>query len=883
MLASVLSGLERTGVLEPSLGAVRSVSELLPNVPSNGFGYLRVALRCLASAGWIEPQLSTEPASARVRWTDDGRIVAAHREEYLAVGRYLLEFQHSDPEAYSRAWQPATVSLFEALVQRALDGWHLGSEIPAELRAVVVAHLDGGLLVPAMLRLHGIGAVGEGGLISNADDGWTRHVIELLRHVGWLQGDSLRWNQAGEVARSSSTHYGLAASYLPLLARLPELFLGSETTSSSLDSPGPEWHVNRSLNVTASGAAHGRYFADAEDIICDLFNREPPTGQPRFVADMGCGDGSWLAAIYGAVRSRTLRGLHLASDPLIMVGLDANAAALERARAVLDQHEVPSLLVRGDISDPDEVAGLLAARGLQMEDGLHVRSFIDHDRDYRGADGRLPSRGWATGAYVGPDGAVLSAEEVERDLVGHLKRWVPHVQRHGLVILEAHSVPPSVSRRHLGALHSIAFDAYHGFSHQYPVEHASFLNASRAAMLEPDPAWARRYPTSRPFVAVSLNRFVSAEETFALPVSGEASHKGGDWSPDSGLDVSDGEELHHLLYERGDLRQPRPWCLAPTGWIVERALAQIESRLALVAPGDVIRVLDYGTGTGLAAIELLKALGQRDVEARLELAGVQLELHLADLPSAWFAQGYQLLSGCKWARFHSLRRADGGFRALTDLVPPNSVEVIMASMVFHLIPPDVLGRLAAELSSILSPEGRLVWNSPDLGPAGRYAVLFHDPNRSLRKRWVSLLDGYSPDGTVSPLVRTVAARVSDTLGPADRDACERRASKRILAVPNTAGAVSSALDEHLHGDIETRTFEMLEDEVVDALLVPSNVGEYLAEIEDSTERNDVATALLRDQVLPEFASGPAATGLGVNVHWTFGEASPRSEFDVVGI
>jgi SAM-dependent methyltransferase len=873
MLASVLSGLDNIGVLESSLGDARPISELLPGIPSNGFSYLRVALRCLACVGWIEPDVSMEPDSTFVRWTEDGRAIAASREKYLAVGRYLREFPHADPEAYSRSWSPTTISSFEALVERANSGWNLAREFPAELRSVVVAHLDGGVLVPAMLRLHGIGAVGEAGLISGAGDSWTRHVVDLLRHVGWLHDDSLRWTQAGAVARSSSTHYGLAASYLPLLSRLPDLFLASETVDSSLDSPGPEWHVNRSLNVTASGAAHGRYFADAEDIICDVFGREPLAGQPRFVADMGCGDGSWLAGIYQAVRARTLRGRNLAAHPLVMVGLDANEAALERARAVLDQHNVPSLLVRGDISDPDRVAALLAARGLQMDEGLHIRSFIDHDRDYRGADDRFPSWGWATGAYVGPDGAVLTADEVERDLVGHLSRWAPHVRRHGLVILEAHGVPPAVSRRHLGALHSVAFDAYHGFSHQYPVEHASFLYASRAAGLEPDPASARRYPTSRPFVAVSLNRFVSAAEPFVLPGTGEAPQEDGAWAPDPGLELTDGEGLHRLLYQDGDLRQPRPWCLAPTGWIVERAFAQIESRLAVIAPGGVIRILDYGTGSGLAAIELLKALGQRDIDARLERAGARLELHLADLPSAWFAQGHRLMRACKWARFHSLRNDDGGFRALTELVAPNSVDVVMASMVFHLIPQEVLARVAAELSSILAPEGRLLWNSPDLGPAGSYAVLFHDPNRALRKRWASLLNDSGSDASVSAAIHSVAARVAATLGPAERKACERRASKRILPVPNTAGSVSSALEGHLQGSIETRTFEMLEGEVLDALLVPSNVGEYLPEIEDPAERNHVATTLLTDQVLPEFASGPAATGLGVNVHWTFGDAS----------
>ena len=872
MLSSVLSALHRVGVLEPSLESNRSVSELLPEMPPNGFGYLRVALRALASVGWIEAQLPMQPGSTSLRWTEDGRAVAGSLDHYLAVGRYLQAFPEPDPEAWSRPWDSATVRLFEDLVRHAGDGWQVTDQVPNELADVVRAHLDGAVLIPAMLRLHGIGAVGDAGLAQSSKDAWTRHAIELLRHVGWLRSDSHNWTPAGSVARSSSTHYGLSASYLPLLAKLPSLFLGSETVSSSLDSSGPEWHVNRSLNVTASGAAHGRYFADAEEVICDLFDRQPLAGQPRFVAEWAAATAvGWYGSTPPCAHERSEAATR--SHPLVMVGLDCNEAALERARAVLDQHQVPSLLVRADISDPVGVADLLAARGLEMEDGLHIRSFIDHDRAYRGAgNGGVPSSGWSTGAYVGEGGAALSTEEVERDLVAHLERWAPHVQRHGVVVLEAHSVPPSVSRRHLGALHTIAFDAYHGFSHQYPVEHAPFLSACRAAKLEPDPVCTRRYPSSRPFVAVSLNRFVGANEPLALPGPSGRSDDRGTWSPDPGIDTTDGEGLHRLLYSRGDLRHPRTWCLAPTGWIVGRALAQIEARLEAAVSGDVIRILDYGTGSGLAAIELLKACVERNVESRLERVGARVELHLVDLPSAWFARGHQLLSGSGWTRFHSLRGSDGSFRALSDLISPHSVDVIMASMVFHLIPPDALTRVAADLSNVLKPGGLLLWNSPDLGPPGPHSVLFHGPNRVLRERWAALVNDPHSRGEADEFVVRAAERVAANLGPADRVAAERRASKRILQIPTAASAVSAAIDEYLRGSVEIRTFEMLDEEVLDALLVPSNVGEYLSEIEVPEERDEVARRLMRDEVLPAFKAGPAGTGLGVNVQWTFGDA-----------
>jgi hypothetical protein len=295
----------------------------------------------------------------------------------------------------------------------------------------------------------------------------------------------------------------------------------------------------------------------------------------------------------------------------------------------------------------------------------------------------------------------------------------------------------------------------------------------------------------------------------------------------------------------------------------------IEARLAGASRGDAIRVLDYATGSGLAAIELLKAARERRLEERLERRGVTLELHLADLPSNWFAQGYELLRACAWTRFHSLRGPDGRFRPLLEVTGGRRMDAIVASMVFHLIPPRALDRVAADLASTLAPGGRLLWNSPDLGPPGRYAILFHDPNRALRRRWEELLFGNRwndlPSGLSQPLSK---ARLG--LGPDRLAAARERASRRVLPAANSAETVAAALGERLVGEVDVRTYEMLRGDFVDALLVPSNQEEYLSEVDDRESREAIASWLLLREVLPEMERGPAGTALGLNVQWTFG-------------
>ena len=88
---------------------------------------------------------------------------------------------------------------------------------------------------------------------------------------------------------------------------------------------------------------------------------------------------------------------------------------------------MPALLIPGDVTDPDRLRADLAEHGVAIKDGLHIRSFIDHERRYLGGDPASMSPGRSSGVYMNAEGAPLSGAEVERDLVAHLRRWARHV------------------------------------------------------------------------------------------------------------------------------------------------------------------------------------------------------------------------------------------------------------------------------------------------------------------------------------------------------------------------------------------------------------------------------------------------------------------------
>jgi SAM-dependent methyltransferase len=845
VLSTTLRALEELGILGPSLEAESSLAELYSELTETGFGAQRVAIHGLAAAGWLTEPPTLDPASTVLRWTELGGQAMGHRQHYVALGEFLAGFASIDKDAWTRPWDPAQIERFLALLARRRSG--------GELPELIGAHLDGGLIVPAMLWLHETDRLGEdqpglpGGELGEA-------IGELLAELGWTEGPGGGWTADGHQARAFGLNFGGVATYLPLLARLPELYRGELTVTPDPEAGEPEWHVHRPLNLRISATAHRRYFADSEPLFIEIFDREPIEEQPRFIADMGCGEGSWLVHLNRLVRERTRRGERLESHPLLMVGIDPDPGALDEARRNLDAEGAPALLMRGDVTDPDRLRADLGEHGVAIEDGLHIRSFIDHERAYLGADPAIEVPGWPSGVYMDARGNPLAREAVERDLVAHLRRWARHVPKHGLVVLEAHCAAPRIVSRNLGTLHGIAFDAHQAYSKQYPVDHPAFLECCREAGLRPVGHQERRYPANRPFVAVSFNRLLVPGADSPLPAIEPNASRSDSWRPDSDLDLEDGRALHRILFRKGDIRYPSAWCSMPTGFVVAGTLEAIEARLDRIGEGEAIRILDYGAGTGTATIELLKACRERGFEQRLADRGAALEVHLGDLPSSWYAQGYELLHDCAWTRFHSLRSTEGGFRPLREILGGVTVDAVMANMVFHLIPPRALDRSIDQLASVLTPGGRLLWSAPDLGPPGPNSVLLHDPNRALRELWLE------------------RAR-RDLDGGALREG-QKRADKRIRPRP-LATDVTAALADRFSGEIELAAYEMVNEDIVRGLLVPSNQAEFLPEIPDRERREEVIRELMLDKVLPQMQDGPAGTALGLNLHWTLGAYSRR--------
>ena len=482
-------------------------------------GYLRVALRLLASCGWLKQRVGEEGRSPSYAITSEGLLALRMAPPlYEQVLSFFPKVVFLEDFLFGSSDLPFLPSL-QALVERARNRWGLGLEDDPEeasIRGQLRRHLDGILVAPAMV------ALARGGIFEqlgagpveiqdlHANQGSLRCVFDLLATQGWVERErnSVRLTSSGKYAATLATSYGVTVSYVPLFNHVGSLLFGNPRIPR-MDESGVELLVNRGMNVWGSGGAHKTYFKKVDEIVVEIFNR-PIARQPRGICDMGCGDGAFLVHLYSVVKTRTARGQVLDKHPLILVGADFNKVARRVAKQTLRRAECPTFhVIQGDINRPPQLAADLDDLGLDIHDLLHVRSFLDHNRPYSPPmDYVKGSReGKSTGAFARL-GQEIAPDELEENLVRHLRRWAPYVGRFGLILLELHTLPPDLAAANLGKTPAVAYDGTHGFSDQYLVELPIFLECAREAGLRADPLHACKFPPSD-LATVSLNYFIA--------------------------------------------------------------------------------------------------------------------------------------------------------------------------------------------------------------------------------------------------------------------------------------------------------------------------------------------------------------------------------------
>ena len=482
-------------------------------------GYLRVALRLLASAGWLRQRVERNGRFVSYALTDEGRTAMSWAPPlYRQAVAFLPKTLFLEDALFGRQ-DDALLPSLQDLVDKAGNRWDIAPQtdpVAARIADQVRRHLDGVLVAPLMVILARAGVLArlKDGPVAIAEMGGNAAmmtcVFDLLATQGWAERTAhvVTLTPQGAYATQIAAAYGVTVSYIPLFTKLNALLFGNPRIPR-VDESGMETTVDRGMNVWGSGGAHRTYFNKVDEILVELFNR-PLDMQPRGICDMGCGDGTFLAHAYSVVRDRTVRGAVLDQHPLTVVGADINIVARRASKQTLRQAGIRSFhVINGDINRPAQLASDFEKLGLDVHDFLHVRSFLDHNRPYVPLADYISGsrRTRSTGAFAHLGDEILPDEQ-EENLVRHLRRWAPYVGRFGLITLELHTLPPEVTAANLDKTPAVAYDGTHGFSDQYLIELPNFLECAREAELHADPRFQAAFPPSE-LATVSINFFTT--------------------------------------------------------------------------------------------------------------------------------------------------------------------------------------------------------------------------------------------------------------------------------------------------------------------------------------------------------------------------------------
>lgn len=509
--APTCMALHRKGVLLYLLEQDRvSVSELSQKFNANE-GYLNVALRILCSQGWLLRHDSPETDDVLYETVPASEIAFPLFHVYDEVDK-LLKFSE---RFHSRKFEKEPFEMLMKIFESYKNRYGLPeakTELEENIQNQILKHIEGIMVGPTVVHL------GMSGMFhkyfmeasfrpeefhSDADS--FNRLLYMFVHLGWFfhKNGTYQFTDKGLFYAKRAASYGVTVSYIPTFRKLDELIFGNPTLLRE-DGLKEEQHVDRAMNVWGSGGAHSVYFKVIDEIIIELFNR-PISEQPKGILDMGCGNGAFLQHIFEVIANQTERGKLLDEHPLFLVGADYNQAALRITRANLIQADIWAKVIWGDIGRPDLLAKDLEENySIDLGELLNVRTFLDHNRVWNAPKTPQADRkSTSTGAFA-TKGQRIDNGLVEDSLKEHLEKWKPYVERFGLLVIELHTISPSITAQNLGTTAATAYDATHGYSDQYIVEVEVFKSVAEESGLHCDPRFSRKFPDSE-LATVSIN------------------------------------------------------------------------------------------------------------------------------------------------------------------------------------------------------------------------------------------------------------------------------------------------------------------------------------------------------------------------------------------
>ncbi len=470
--------LHKMGVLEYILKQHKvSLQELRDKFKANE-GYLNVALRVLASQGWLIQNVDNQKDEISFEVSNQSEVAFA----LVPLYKDAFDLMQFTEKFHPRKFEVEPFEMLNKLYAKYKVNFGIELSNDEKIRTIqeqVLYHIEGVLVGPTIVMLGMTGMFHKYFMETSfrpeefhKKPECFKDILDFLTFLNWFtkKNDNYQFTETGLFYAKRAAAYGVTVSYIPTLRKMDELLFGDASVLRNIGEHEEELHVDREMNVWGSGGAHAEYFKIVDQIIIELFNR-PIAEQPTGILDMGCGNGAFLEHIFDVIERQTKRGKMLDEYPLFLVGVDYNEAALKVTRANLIKADIWAKVIWGDIGRPQLLAKTLQEDyNIDLKELLNVRTFLDHNRIWESPKENTPDRvSTSTGAFA-HRGKRIPNNEVEDNLLEHLKKWSPFVEKFGLLLIELHTIPPQLTAANIGKTAATAYDATHGFSDQYIVE-----------------------------------------------------------------------------------------------------------------------------------------------------------------------------------------------------------------------------------------------------------------------------------------------------------------------------------------------------------------------------------------------------------------------------
>lgn len=510
----VAYSLYKKGILDYFLEIKQTtLSELTQKYNANE-GYLNVALRVLASQGWLIQTINEVSNEVTFSVSEKSEIAFELVKNYEDVFN-LMQFSE---KFHPRKFEIEPFELLNSYFRKYKNQYDIvfsEDEKIKEIQQQILIHIEGNLVGPTIVMLGMSGMFHKYFMETSfrpeefhKNPECFKEILDFLTYLGWFtkKNENYQFTETGLFFAKRATAYGVTVSYIPTLRKMDELLFGNPSILRNIGEHETELHVDREMNVWGSGGAHSEYFKIVDEVIISLFNR-PIAEQPKGILDMGCGNGAFIQHIFEVIERQTLRGKMLDDYPLFLVGVDYNEAALKVTRANLIKADIWAKVIWGDIGRPDVLAQTLKDDyAIDLKELLNVRTFLDHNRIWENPKNKTPDRiSKSSGAFAHRGNRILNAD-VEDNLLEHLQKWKPFVEKFGLLIIELHTISPDLTAKNLGRTAATAYDATHGFSDQYIVEIEVLHKVAAEAGLFSDNDFFTKFPNSD-LATVSVNLF----------------------------------------------------------------------------------------------------------------------------------------------------------------------------------------------------------------------------------------------------------------------------------------------------------------------------------------------------------------------------------------